>query len=84
MKSNLKFVRDLQEELTLICTQSSHQHQIALAANQLDRDVSKVCQVLELQTILKNVSDGRTIDFFEVSWQVNLLSILIKNAQKSR
>ncbi|XP_078368189.1 uncharacterized protein LOC144651980 [Oculina patagonica] len=47
-----------------------------MAANQHDRDVSMVSDVLELQSILKKVSEGVRIDYFEVASEESMDQLL--------
>ncbi|XP_078346159.1 uncharacterized protein LOC144631580 isoform X2 [Oculina patagonica] len=70
VEQNLEFARDLQKNITQICNdhvklqkKMAKRDQAAMVAAQRDGDISKVCQVLELQALMDNLSEDVRVDF---------------------
>lgn len=70
VEQNLEFARDLQKNITQICNEHqklqkklAKRDQAAQAAAQRDGDITKVCEVLELQSLMDNLSEDVRVDF---------------------
>lgn len=70
LEQNVEFFKEIQKNLSQVCTEQqmlqkklAKSEQAAQVTAQRERDISRVCQVLELQSLMDNLSEDVRVDF---------------------